>query len=364
MAYKPRDSLKNVKPYKPGKPIEEVAREFGIKEEIVKLASNENPLGPSPKAINVIENKLTDLNYYPDDTVYYLSGVIAERFNVSRENVIVSNGSAELIMLSVLSHLEQDNNLVMGWPGFVLPKIASDIMGAQVKQIKTRTDHYHDIEKILSSIDQDTVIVYIDNPTNPLGTFIDKDKTQYLVDNVPDDIILILDQAYFEYLEKDNFISHEKLLSERKNILILQTFSKIYGLAGLRIGYGIGNKELIENIRKVKIPFNVNSLAQLAAIEAFKDETHVKNTNELNLIEKKFISEGLKERNYKVVDSFTNFITFDIGADSDKFNIEMQKRGVIIRPLKPYGLQTMVRVTTGTRENSNKFFKSLDDISN
>lgn len=361
MAYKPRDSLKNVKP---GKPIEEVAREFGIKEEIVKLASNENPLGPSPKAIKVIKDKLNNLNYYPDDTAFYLSGIIAERFNVSRENVIVSNGSAELIMLSVLSHLEQNNNLVMGWPGFVLPKIVSAIMGAEVKQIKTRSNYYHDIEKILSSIDPNTVIVYIDNPTNPLGTFLDKDKILYLAEKVPEDKILIIDQAYFEYLEKDDFISHEKLLSERKNILILQTFSKIYGLAGLRIGYGIGNKELIENIRKVKIPFNVNSLAQLAATEAIKDETHVKNTIDLNLIEKKFISNGLKERSFKVVDSFTNFITFDLGEDSDKFNIEMLKKGVIIRPLKPYGLETMVRVTTGTRENSNRFFKALDDISN
>ncbi|KQC14599.1 MAG: hypothetical protein APR63_05495 [Desulfuromonas sp. SDB] len=363
MSYHARSALENVKPYIPGKPIEEVARELNLEvSEIVKLASNENPLGPSPLALKAIEQNLNSLNYYPDDLVYYLKQDLASKYQLDIHNIIVSNGSAELIMISVISHLEKGDNLVMGWPGFVIPKIASDIMGAEVKFIPTDQDYYQNVDGLISGVDDKTKIVYIDNPTNPLGTFLPPHKIKQLLTEIPGEVLVIIDQAYYEYLDPHQFISPQEILKLRNNVLILQTFSKIYGLAGLRIGYGFSRPEVITNLGKVRIPFNVNSLAQIGARAALKDVDHLNQSRSLNDQERKYIEENLANRNYKTIPSFTNFITFQCKMEGVKLAQKLLDHGIILRPLHAYGQSTLIRVTTGNHSDNQKFFAALDKL--
>lgn len=362
MKYKARKIIKKIEPYVPGKPLEEVARQLGIKDEIVKLASNENPLGPSPVAVQRIREILSDLNYYPDDNVYYLKEKLSSIYDVPHNFITVTNGSAELIVLAIMSHLDKTHGIVMGWPCFIIPKIASCFVEAPVKSIPVKNNYCHDFEAIISSVDGKTRILYLDNPTNPLGTMLDPDEIDHLLKKTPDHVLVILDQAYEDYLPEELKIPIKSLLEKRENLMILRTFSKIYGLAGLRIGYGISNSQIAENISKVRVPFNVNSLAQKAAIHALDDLDHIRKTKSLNDEETRFLSSELKNRKFEVLDYFANFITFNFGHDVSDVFLHLQKKGVITRPLKSYKISNLLRVTTGTRRQDEKFLTALDNF--
>ncbi len=361
MKYKARKAIDNIEPYVPGKPLDEVARQLGIKDEIVKLASNENPLGPSPLAVAKIKEILNELNYYPDDNAYYLKEKLSSIYNVSQDWITIANGSAELIVLSVISHLDKKHGIVMGWPCFIIPKIAACFVEAPVTCVPVKEDYYHDVDCLLSSVTNSTRILYLDNPTNPLGTILDAEQIVYILKKTPDHVLVILDQAYEEYLPDGLSVSVREILSARKNLLLLRTFSKIYGLAGLRAGYGLSNPEIARNISKVRVPFNANSLAQKAAIHALDDREHVEKSKSLNASEKQFLSDELNKRNFRVLDSFANFVTFETIESAGDLFMHLQNRGIITRPLNSYRIENLLRVTTGTRKQDQKFLDALDN---
>jgi len=252
-----RNFVENIRPYKPGKPIEEVVRELGIKEEILKLASNENPLGPSPKAIQAIKAKSDEANLYPDDNCYYLKNKMSEKFKVPTENIIIGNGSVELIELIFKAYVNPGDEIIMGDPSFIMYRIACQIFGG--KRIAVPLQNYdQDVKTIAKAVNSKTKIIIIDNPVNPTGTIINHEYLDYFVRNVPDHVLLVVDEAYREYIEESEYPSAMEYLKDHSNIIVLHTFSKIYGLAGLRVGYGFSNKEIISALMKVRLPFNVN----------------------------------------------------------------------------------------------------------
>lgn len=357
-----KDELRNIKNYVPGKPIEEVKRELGLKGKIIKLASNENPLGVSPKAKRVIEANIDNLNLYPDDTNYYLKKRISEKMGVEERHVIVGNGSVELINNIVFSFTRKHDNLLRCDPSFIMFSISGLMNGCNVISVKTK-DYVFDVDEMIrKSIEADARIIYFDNPNNPMGTMVGQDRVEYLLRKVSDETIIILDEAYNEYMEKRERIDSGRLLKKHKNLVVLRTFSKIYGLAGLRIGYGLANDEIMDVLNKVRLPFNVNLLAQKAALAAIDDAKHIKESKELNDEGIKYLTDSLKSMGYEVVPSFTNFVAFDTGTDASAVFKKLEGKGVIVRPIANYGLSSFLRVTTGTASDNKRFIKTLKEV--
>jgi len=361
MSVKPRKALAEVRPYIPGKPIEELKRELGIKGEIQKLASNENPIGPSPKAIEAIKKELGKTNIYPDNECFYLKKGLMKHLDVGRENLIVGNGSVELIMLTAMAYLSPEDEFIAGNRSFALAKISVKLMGAKFKGIPER-DYTHNLDAIKDAITDNTKIIYIDNPANPLGTKIPKEKIGNFICSVPDNIIIILDEAYYEFVEKDQLPDSIKFVKQGKNVLVLRTFAKMYGLAGLRIGYGIASPEIIQTVGKARLPFNVNRFAQAAALAALDDEEHIRRTLKVNKEGKEYLTNAFEEMGISYIPSSTNFITFKIGKDAQKVFMELQKRGIIIRPLANYGMAEFLRVTIGRSEQNKLLVETLKKI--
>jgi len=357
-----KDELKNIKNYVPGKPIEEVKRELGLKGKIIKLASNENPLGISPKAKRVIESSINELHLYPDDTNYYLKKKISEKTGVEEKNIVIGNGSVELINNIVFSFTKRHDNLLRCDPSFIMFSISGLMNGCNVINIPTKNFTFDVEEMIRKSEETDARIIYFDNPNNPMGTMIDEDRVEYFMKKIQNDRIVILDEAYNEYMDKRRRIDSSKLLRKYKNLAILRTFSKIYGLAGLRIGYGMANDEIMEVLNKVRLPFNVNLLAQRAALAAIDDAKHLKESKDLNDRGIVFLTESLEKMNYTVVKSHTNFITFDTKTDAMEIFKKLEKKGIIVRPIANYGLKSFLRVTTGTDSENRKFIKALKEV--
>ncbi|MGE3063866.1 MAG: histidinol-phosphate transaminase [bacterium] len=357
-----KDELKNIKNYVPGKPIEEVKRELGLKGKIIKMASNENPLGVSPKAKRVIENSISSLNLYPDDTNYYLKRKISEKIGVNEKHVIIGNGSVELINNIVFSFTQKHDNLLRCDPSFIMFSISGLMNGCNVINVPTKNYVFDVEEMIRKSEEADARIIYFDNPNNPMGTMVNQGEVEYMMKKIKKDRIVILDEAYNEYMNKKERINSGELLKKYKNLVVLRTFSKIYGLAGLRIGYGLANDEIMEVLNKVRLPFNVNLLAQRAALAAIDDFKHIQESKRLNDEGVKYLTMSLKNMGYFVVPSFTNFVAFDTGTDASVIFKKLESRGVIVRPIANYGLKSFLRVTTGTESENKKFIKILKEV--
>lgn len=354
-----REQVKKIKPYIPGKPIDELKREMGIEKEIIKLASNENPLGPSPLALKAMEEAIKEVNFYPDDNVYYLRKKLAEVIGVPKECIIVGNGSVELIHLVIKAFLNIGEKLIMSKPSFIMGKIEGSLFGGEIVEIDTK-DYCVNVDGIIKSIDERTKIVYIDNPNNPLGCIITSDDVDRIVKNVNENTLLILDEAYYDYIERDDFPDSLKYVKENKNVLILRTFSKMHGLAGLRIGFGISNKEIIDYLMRVKLPFNVNNIAQSAAIAAIDDIEHIEKTKKITKEGKNFLYKEFERLKIKYIPSEGNFITIEWKNDGMEIYKLLLKDGIIIRPLHQYELSNLLRITIGTEEQ-NKYL--IDCIS-
>ncbi|OQX56482.1 MAG: histidinol-phosphate transaminase [Candidatus Cloacimonas sp. 4484_209] len=361
MAVEPRKELQEIKPYVPGKPIEELKRQLGIQGEILKLASNENPLGTSPKAVEAMKTNIDKMYLYPDDECFYLKERLSKHLDVSVENIIIGNGSVELILLSALSYLSPNSEFIMGNQGFAMGKIAAQFMGAKFRGIPEK-DYKHNLQAISDAINDKTRIVYIDNPGNPLGTKLSAGEIENFINSIPDNVLVILDEAYYEFVKDNDFPDSLKFVKDKKNVLVLRTFSKIYGLAGLRIGYGIAPLDIINTIRKTRLPFNVNRMAQIAALAALEDDDHIKHTLEINDTGKKYLTEEFDKMGIFYIPSVTNFITIKTKLDGITLFSELQKRGVIIRPLANYGMPEFVRITIGTMKDNEIFIKNLKEI--
>lgn len=351
--------IEEIDPYIPGKPIEEVERELGLT--AVKLASNENPLGPSPLAIEAARRALAESHRYPDGGSYYLREALAARLDVPREKIIVGSGSTDIIHLAASVLLGAGESAVTSQGSFPLYYIAIEKMGANLIAVPQK-NYAFDLDGIARAVQKDTKIIYIANPNNPTGSIFDADAFDTFLQKIPEEILVVLDEAYYEYVQMKNYSRSLDLVRANKNVLVLRTFSKVYGLAGLRVGYGIGPVELIGAMDKIRLPFPVSGVAQAAALAALDDTEHVKRSLEANRAGLRQLENGLREIGVKSAPSVTNFVLVEVGGDADVLAAELLKLGVIVRPMAWMGFPHAIRVTVGTREENEKFLNALQQL--
>ena len=351
-----------ITPYQPGKPIEEVKRELGLKE-VIKLASNENPLGPSPKAVSALRNALAKINRYPEGSCFFLRRALSKKLKLKPGNLIFGNGSDEIIDIIIKTFTGINDEILTGDVTFLEYKIIAQQNGRKAVSVPLK-DFKYDLTALKAGITSKTKVIFIANPNNPTGTYINKQEVADFLSGLPDNILVVFDQAYLEFAGKKDFPGALDYLKQNKNIIILRTFSKIYGLAGLRIGYAIAREEFIRHLERCRQPFNVNSLAQAAAQAALADRAFVQRTQKLVRVEKRYLYKELSGLTLKFVPSAANFILMDLGRDGLQTAKEFLKRGVIVRDMKQYGLENFIRVTIGTNKENKKFIKELKNILN
>ena len=351
-------NLKNLPVYQPGRPIEEVARELEMSpESIIKLASNENPFGPSPLAIAAMERAVAAVNLYPDGNAFYLKQKLAAKLGIEPANLVLGNGSNEIIEFVAHALLGPGDNIVVSQYCFAIYPIVAKMFGADVITVPAR-DHGHDLRAMARAITSKTKIVFVANPNNPTGTLASREDVIAFVNDVPDDVLLVMDEAYIEFLDDPVDLVPLVRLGARKNLVLMRTFSKIYGLAGLRIGYGIGSVELVAALEKVRQPFNANLMAQAAALAALDDAGHVRKTRQNNAIGLEFFNRAFRGLGLEFVPSHANFILVRVG-DGQKVFDAMQRLGVIVRPMGGYQLPEWIRISIGTPAENERCLKAL-----
>ena len=355
-----KKTILKVKPYVPGKPIEEVKRELGLRN-VIKLASNENPYGPSPKVLKAIRQASKELNRYPDGDCYYLRKALAKKFKVSGQQLIFGNGSDELIVLAVRAFVGKGDEVVVAKPSFLIYTIASRIAGAHIKAVPLSDFHY-DLKAMKKAITKKTKIVFLGNPDNPSGIYLKEKEVRVFLKGLRRDILIFIDEAYYEYVSAHDYVDSIKLLKSHKNIIVTRTFSKMYGLAGLRIGYGIANAELINLLNRIREPFNVNSLAQVAAMTVLKDRVYYRSLIVKNNTQRAFLYKNLAKLKVDFVNSYTNFVLVKIGSHASRVSNKLLKKGIIVRDMSAWGLNEFIRVTIGTAQENKRFIKSLKEI--
>jgi histidinol-phosphate aminotransferase len=356
----PNEYVKNLIPYVPGKPVEELERELGI-QDAIKIASNENPLGPSPLALRAVGKYLTKLNRYPDGDAFYLKNKLAKRLSVKPENLIFGNGSNEVIEIVARTFMKPGDEAVMGEFAFIVFPIVTQAVGAKAI-MSPMPELTHDLRDMFKRITPRTRAIFIANPNNPTGTMVRRDEFEWFLKRVPEDIIVIIDEAYFDYVDDPEYPNSLDYQSLGKSMITVRTFSKIYGLAGLRLGFGVSSEEIISYTNRVREPFNVNSLAQVAAIAALDDAEHVKKSREINGEGLKYLIRELKELGLSFAPSFTNFILVDLGANPIPVYDALLREGVIVRPVINYGLKTHIRVTVGLSEENERFIRAIRKV--
>jgi len=351
-------SLRNLPVYQPGRPIDEVARELGlVPDEIIKVASNENPLGPSPKAVEVMQAAVAQSHLYPDGNAFYLKNKLAGKLGIEPSNLVLGNGSNEIIEFVSHALVGPGDEIVVSQYCFAIYPLVAKMMGAKVNAVPA-VDYGHDLPAMLEAITPQTRIVWIANPNNPTGTLANPDDVLALVENVPNDVLLVMDEAYYEFLDEPVDLLPLIRSGEKTNLLVMRTFSKIYGLAGLRIGYGIGHPDFISALEKVRQPFNTNAIAQAGAMAALDDEQHLSNTRRVNAEGLSFFESFCIENGYEIVPSFANFVLINVG-DSQKTFESLQQLGVIARPMGGYGLPEWIRLSIGTKEENKRVAEAL-----
>ena len=348
--------IRTLIPYAPGKPIEEVEREIGIANSI-KLASNENPLGPSPLALDAMRQRLAQLHLYPDGDCFYLKRALMAKLNVASDNLIFGNGSNEIIELAIRTFMRAGDEAVMARQAFVVYKLVVQAVGGISQEVPLR-NFTHDLEAIGAFINARTRIVFLANPNNPTGTIYRKAQWEAFLKQVPDEILIIVDEAYFEYVEAPDYPDSLDYHRQGKALLTLRTFSKLYGLAGVRIGYGIADKEIISLMHRVRQPFNVNAPAQWGALAALNDSEHVRRSLDNNRQGLGYLTAEFDKLGIEYVPSHANFILLRVGKGEDVFN-RLLALGIIVRPMAGYQLPEHLRVTIGTMDENRKFIDAL-----
>lgn len=352
--------LKTLPTYQPGRPIEEVARELGLPAaSIIKVASNENPFGPSPLALAAMQKTLPGVNLYPDGNAFYLKQKLAAKLGIEPANLILGNGSNEIIEFVAHALLGPGANIVVSQYCFAIYPIAAKLFGADVVTVPAK-NHGHDLPAMLKAITGHTRIVFVANPNNPTGTLAPREEVIKFVNEVPDHVLLVMDEAYIEFLEDAVDLVPLIRLGARKNLILMRTFSKIYGLAGLRVGYGIAEAGLVSALEKIRQPFNLNLLAQTAALAALDDDEHVRKTRANNFAGLDFFARALRSLNLEFVPSHANFILVRVGEGQKVFE-SMQKLGVITRPMGGYQLPEWIRISIGTRQENERCLNALKD---
>ena len=345
--------------YEPGKPISETARELGLDpSQIVKLASNENPLGPSPLAKIAMREALEEAHIYPDGGGYRLRSAIAESFDMEISNVVLGNGSNEIIELLCHTFLNRDAELIAAKHAFVVYKLMATLFGAKYVEVPD-PGFIHDLDAMAAAINKNTRLVFIANPNNPTGTMVDQAAIDRFMAKVPEHVIVVFDEAYFEF--PDSPPDALKYVREGRNVCVLRTFSKIHGLAALRVGYGLASKNIAMLLQKARQPFNVNAIAQAGALAALADNHHIAATRATNSQGMAFFESAFKERGLEYVPSYANFLLVKVG-EGDRVFSEMLKQGVIIRAMSSYKLSDWVRISIGTAAENQRCMEVLDSV--
>lgn len=342
-------------PYKPGKPLEELERELGIRDS-VKLASNENPLGPSPKAIAAITANAANVHRYPDGASFNLRAVLADRLDVPPDQLVFGNGSSELLELLAKVFLEPQAEIIYAWPSFAMYPIVAKGMGARTIQVPLTPDHVHDLEAMAAAVTDATSLVIVCNPNNPTGTGVGAAELDAFADALPDDVVLVIDEAYVEYARRDDFPNALAIVRRRPNTIVLRTFSKIYGLAGMRVGYSISDPGLAGLLDRSRHPFNVNLPAEIAACAALADDDHVERSRANNALGAEYLERELGKLGIRTWPTDANFMLAETGGGAYD---ELLRLGVIVRPMGGYEMPECVRITIGTPEENERLVKAL-----
>lgn len=349
----------NITPYIAGKPIEETKRELGLKE-VIKLASNENPLGPSKKAVEAIKKNLANINRYPDSGGFYLKRKLAKHLGVLPSNIVLGNGSDELIDIVIKTFVGEDENIITADITFLEYEIISKVNGRRILKVPLK-DFKYDLEGIKKRVDEKTKLIFIANPNNPTGTYVNRYEVENFISALPKNVLLVLDEAYDTFIDVNDFPNSLDYINNR-NVIVFKTFSKSYGLAGLRIGYAIAKPQFTAYMERARQPFSVNILAQIAAIAALDDKEFLIRTRKKIQEGKNHIYNSLNQLGVAYVPSVANFILIDVRKDAISIFKAMLRYGVIVRDMKQYGLGNFIRVTIGTKKENEKFIKVLKKV--
>ncbi len=353
-------NIEELIPYPPGKPIEELEREYGLKGSI-KLASNENPLGPSPRAVKAIRDYLSRAHYYPDGSCYYLKRKLAEKLRVDVENIILGNGSNEIIELLVRTFLRVGEEALISDTSFVVYRLIIKAAGRKLSSVPMKGLRY-DLKGMRKRVNTRTKLVFIDNPNNPTGTIVRRKELREFLSDLPEGVICVVDEAYYEFVNDKQYPDTLAYLNGDKLVVTLRTFSKVYGLAGLRVGYGVAKGELVNYMERVRQPFNVNSLAQVGALAALEDKEHLQGTRVNNRRGLAYLYREMERMGLNYVPTQTNFFLINLKRNGAKVYQDLLQEGVIVRPMAGYGLPEYIRVTVGLPEENKRFVTALRKV--
>ncbi len=357
-----REELRDLSCYVPGKPLEEVMEDYGLTK-IVKLASNENPLGPSPRAVEAIREEATRINLYPDPDARILKRALAEELGVATDQILFGNGGESTIQLCAASIISKGDEVVVPDPGFSLHEITAAHMGGKVIKVPLKEDYSHDLEAMLAAVNEKTKIVYITNPNNPTGAIVTRKELEDFATRLPENVLLFIDEAYYEFAKVDpDYPSGLDLFKLRENLVVLRTFAKVSGIAGLRLGYIVSRPDIICEISKSAGVFSVNRLAQVAGLAALEDKEHIERSVALARASLARMMEYFDEKGLEYIPARGNFIFVNIAEDGRRVNEELLKRGVVVRPGYLWGWDQWLRVSCGTLEATELFIEALDAV--
>jgi histidinol-phosphate aminotransferase len=355
-----RPGVQSLRPYEPGKPIEDLEREYGI-QNAVKLASNENPLGPSPEALDAVSAAARQLARYPDGNGFRLKEAIAAHHGIGADQITLGNGSNEILELVVRAFVEPDDEVIFSQHAFAVYPIVTQAAGARGIEVPAR-EWGHDLDVMLSAVTERTRVVFVANPNNPTGTWVSVDALESFVQELPDHVVCVVDEAYSEYVEEADYPDTTQWVGRYDRLVATRTFSKIFGLAGLRAGYGVSSPALADLLNRVRQPFNMNSLALAGAEAALGDQQHIERSVENNRKGMAQLCNAFGEMGLEYVPSVGNFVAVDVGQSGQKLYEDLLRRGVIVRPIGGYGMPNHLRVTVGTPEENERFLHALRDV--
>ena len=357
---KPKPSIETIQPYQGGRPIEEVQRELGITD-IIKLASNENPLGPSPLALQAIAESAKQVHLYPDGNAYYLKNGLAQHLGISAEHLILGNGSNDVLQIIAEAYIAPDDEVIYAAGAFVVYSLVTKLCSATAIVVPMQNDT-HDLFAMAAAITDKTKVIFVANPNNPTGTMVTADETAAFMEQVPDDVLVVFDEAYYEYVLRSDYPQTLPYVLEGRNFIITRTFSKIYGLAGLRIGYGIAPPALVETLNRVRQPFNCSLVGQAAARAALKDTAHVAESQASNTAGKAFLYAAFDDLGLRYTETEGNFIMLHVEQLGTDIADALLQKGIIVRPIAEYGYPNAVRVTIGTKKENKRLITALKHI--
>lgn len=352
--------IAHLQPYVPGKPVSELERELGIRDSI-KLASNENPLGAGPKALAALQGELSELARYPDGGAYALRSALAQKHGVKPDQITIGNGSNDVLDMIARVFLYPGRESLFSKHAFAVYPLSSMAVGATLKMAEAK-DFGHDLDAMQAMVGPATGVIWIANPNNPTGTWLEKDALYHFVKQLASNIIVVIDEAYFEYVHESEYPDASKWLSEFPNLVVTRTFSKAYGLAALRIGYGISHPDVADLLNRVRQPFNANTFAQAAAVAALSDEDYLRRSVQLNDAGLEQLTQGLDRLGLQYIPSVGNFITVNVGKSAGEVDIDLLREGVITRPVENYGLQNCLRISVGLEAENARFLEALEKV--